>query len=468
MSPYCRKKIVNPVACSLVWVSCFVLILIPCQLPAAILSPSHRLILESLGRKSTNELALIAAGEIQNGFKNVEGLSNEDRLRYLNSSNVSFTINQFWSDILTRIRLEPPLPVLSDHGSIPASQMKQLRRLLRINAKVLRDLHTGTNQADQPIFDRAPPSAWGNVAMIQAISYFKSLSTLLTFDAAVLCQDGDSGLAFESFKALISFARSSCLEDSPWACSEAILGIRSARSALRRFVEAKLFTPEQLALVLKEIESFQIHGHARRSFFGLFCESVHGRNLILAARGTGSPGLKTDSVWSKHGADLLVPEMAWAYYVIGMAAFFDATRAPQDKLESIRVNLLRELKLHTQNQSSLADVTTLMDGEIVSSYDRLWILGEELEIMKLFVHVEQYRLGNSGRLPPSIDALIPTYMGAIPLNPINRQPIHYQTIPGGYLIYSLGFNGIDDTAGTITSPEADPGDDLVLKVVIPP
>lgn len=459
------------VLAGLIW---YALIPVSYQVPAAVLSQSHRSILESLAAKSTNQLSLIVATELHEAIKNVEGLSKEDAARYLASSGVSWTTNQYWFEILSRIRMEPPLPELSAHGLIPAPQMKKLRRVLRINEKVLSKVRTRTEEPDKPMFDRLSPSAspsWQR----ESRPACQMLSSLLEFEAAVLCQDGKAAPALESFQALMAIARSLLMEDHHFAHRTAGRSIEKALSSLQRFIEAKLLTSAQLALVMKEIESVQIDGKAQRSAFWKLCENVNDRRLGLSApaRAIGFPGRKSASEWWNSGADAsrpdpLAPEMEWTCYVVGMVAFINSTREHQEPPESLRMSLCRDLRLHTPTGTNLIEVATMLEEQATISTEALYHLGTDIEIMRLLVLVEQYRIASGGTLPRTVEALIPGYMVEVPREPFNRLPLQYRILPDGYLIYSVGYDGIDQTAGSAPPPGRGRGNDQWVKVLLLP
>jgi hypothetical protein len=58
--------------------------------------------------------------------------------------------------------------------------------------------------------------------------------------------------------------------------------------------------------------------------------------------------------------------------------------------------------------------------------------------------VERYRLANRGALPPTLDALVPTYLAAVPLDPFDDQPLRYKRMPKGFSVYSIGADLRDD------------------------
>jgi hypothetical protein len=58
--------------------------------------------------------------------------------------------------------------------------------------------------------------------------------------------------------------------------------------------------------------------------------------------------------------------------------------------------------------------------------------------------LERFRLAN-GRLPEQLTPLVPQYIDAIPNDVIDGQPLRYRLIGGGgYLVYSIGWNQVDD------------------------
>jgi hypothetical protein len=50
-----------------------------------------------------------------------------------------------------------------------------------------------------------------------------------------------------------------------------------------------------------------------------------------------------------------------------------------------------------------------------------------------------------GRLPETLEALVPEFCATVPRDPVNGQPLRYRRLPeGGFLLYSVGENGADD------------------------
>lgn len=62
------------------------------------------------------------------------------------------------------------------------------------------------------------------------------------------------------------------------------------------------------------------------------------------------------------------------------------------------------------------------------------------------IAIERYRLKN-GKIPDSLDALVPAYLAGVPHDIIDGQPLRYRCVGvDSYIIYSVGWNGKDDGA----------------------
>ena len=58
--------------------------------------------------------------------------------------------------------------------------------------------------------------------------------------------------------------------------------------------------------------------------------------------------------------------------------------------------------------------------------------------------VERYRRAHDGALPPSLDALVPALLPAVPIDPFTGHPLVYKSGKDSYLLYSADMNRNDD------------------------
>lgn len=57
--------------------------------------------------------------------------------------------------------------------------------------------------------------------------------------------------------------------------------------------------------------------------------------------------------------------------------------------------------------------------------------------------IERHRLSN-GRAPDGLNKLVPTYLDTVPRDPFDGQPLRYKKLVKGYVVYSIGEDGVDD------------------------
>ncbi len=58
--------------------------------------------------------------------------------------------------------------------------------------------------------------------------------------------------------------------------------------------------------------------------------------------------------------------------------------------------------------------------------------------------IERHRLAHEGRMPWSLEELVPAYLPAVPHDLFDNQPLRFNLLPIGYVLYSLGADGVDD------------------------
>ena len=66
-----------------------------------------------------------------------------------------------------------------------------------------------------------------------------------------------------------------------------------------------------------------------------------------------------------------------------------------------------------------------------------------LRSAKAILAAERFRL-DTGRLPKSLEELVPTYLDTLPVDPFTATPLRFAVTEEGIVIYSIGENLIDD------------------------
>src|SRR5262249_28006200 len=70
-----------------------------------------------------------------------------------------------------------------------------------------------------------------------------------------------------------------------------------------------------------------------------------------------------------------------------------------------------------------------------------------------------------GAYPKELAELAPKYLTQVPEDLFSGKPLIYRPADKGYLLYSVGTNGVDD--GGQGHGEAPPGDDLAGRIPLP-
>jgi hypothetical protein len=70
-----------------------------------------------------------------------------------------------------------------------------------------------------------------------------------------------------------------------------------------------------------------------------------------------------------------------------------------------------------------------------------------IERLDLVFALEQFR-AETGKYPQSLAELVPTHIAKIPLDPLARKPFRYRAKNDGYMLWSIGSNGVDDDGRT--------------------
>jgi hypothetical protein len=74
-----------------------------------------------------------------------------------------------------------------------------------------------------------------------------------------------------------------------------------------------------------------------------------------------------------------------------------------------------------------------------------------LRVVQTGLAIERYRLANGGRLPSTLDALVPKYLAAPPVDPFTGEPLLFKARAQGYVVYSVGEDGSDDDGTPLPS-----------------
>ena len=108
------------------------------------------------------------------------------------------------------------------------------------------------------------------------------------------------------------------------------------------------------------------------------------------------------------------------------------------------------------HQSNLSNpvIVTLMPafGSVIVKSDRTQ---QTREAAMVVVAIERYRLANRV-WPATLDALVPMYLATVPLDRCDGNPLRYRFTPQGPIVYSIGWDRIDDQGRSVYDTNGKP------------
>jgi hypothetical protein len=275
----------------------------------------------------------------------------------------------------------------------------------------------------------------------------RSVALLLALDAIHRAHRGEIDPAVASCRASLNAARS--LGDEPLVISMhiRITGWKSAGEAVERVLslgaagDAEL---AKLAALLAEEEKHPTLYLALRGERG----SVHA---VMTGLGEGRFSL-ADPILD------LGEMMVWRERLAGWQLRMQVRREHPEVLEMLNRDVAaaalpaheqakpmedidREVRSHKDHNTSLT-IPILVLG--VTNVAERFRQGQALlRTLRAAVAAERYRLAK-GAWPASLGDLVPAYLDAVPLDPIDGAPLRYARHAEGVTVYSVGLDGTDD------------------------
>jgi hypothetical protein len=106
-------------------------------------------------------------------------------------------------------------------------------------------------------------------------------------------------------------------------------------------------------------------------------------------------------------------------------------------------------------------MAALVSGGIRSFAEAFDRDAAQLRTTATAIAIERYRLANN-KLPDSLDALVPTYLNTVPLDPFDEKPLRYSQKELGYTVYSIGSNLRDEQGATQQGNDIKTGDIVLI------
>ena len=318
--------------------------------------------------------------------------------------------------------------------SVDAAMLQAIEVFLSENEKALTLLH----EAVALDYSRYPMDfGQGFHVFAPWLGGVREAAFLLSLEGLAACAQGDSNRAVESVHATLALAKSL---DCPVLISRLVqIAIQAtAYHNIEQMVNRVTLTDVQLQTISGWVEAYVKPEGYRQNLIGEGCFGL----AMFRAPGSLSPEMGG----SKILAAIVVPMKILGLYDRDMLAY---------------VNLMQDY----------IDALALPEGERTVAYEAIaqaFSRGErgglltkqfapalwrtyQLEVRNIArrrvtwtaLAAERFRLAQ-GRLPTTLDELVPTYLDAVPIDPFDGQSLRYRLLEKGYVVYSIGTDEIDD------------------------
>ena len=352
----------------------------------------------------------------------------------------------------------------------PAPVLAAARAELASNAVPLAALHAALERPRNRY-----PVDLRNSASIPAthLGPVKQVARMLTLEARFAAETGDAVRATSALLASLKAART--LGDEPLLISYLVriadnaIAIDGAEGVLSRI---PLNRPqlEQLQQAFVLAESPDHFGRAFLGERGLALEHFTmpaGRLLPLLAAPGGAPanassgwqGFATASLYQLYDLGGLKARDC-AYYLDRMDELIEAGARPRTEMLDRQERFGRELGRMQARRSSF--ILLPMSRMGLPAFER--VSAKELRSVTTLrcaqtaMAVERWRLAHGDALPPTLDALVPRFLAAVPIDLMDGKPLKFRALAKGYVVYSFGEDGLDDGGLPFNERGTDPKD----------
>jgi hypothetical protein len=308
---------------------------------------------------------------------------------------------------------------------VPSENKVAMETFLARNAKTLEFLHqAGQIEQCRYTYPLTVPSGF----MIPYLTEIKDCAQLL--NQFVLMQV-EAGKTTEATQGMIEELRlGESMIQEPILVSYLVrlavdgMGIAS----ISRILDRQSLSEQQLVDLQAELRTIRQGLRMDQALIGERCclldESVMGQNL-----GFGSTPFRWVGFWDTN----LVRSMEF----IDQLMVITKMEARDRWAEYQRIN----------NEVDQLSILFYMTKMLMQSISRIGMLElrsiAQLDCARAGLGVERYWLAE-GRLPETLEQLVPKFIEAVPIDPFDGKPLRYKRLEKGYTIYSVGEDGEDN------------------------
>lgn len=118
---------------------------------------------------------------------------------------------------------------------------------------------------------------------------------------------------------------------------------------------------------------------------------------------------------------------------------------------------------NASNAGYLCIVPKMILPDVEKMYEMHLRVRATMECAITALAIERYRM-KEGALPETVEALVPEYLPAVYVDPFDGKPLRYKRGGAGYMVYTIGADGVDDEGWEPGPDNSDETFDWVFRV----
>jgi len=346
-------------------------------------------------------------------------------------------------------------PFLRKYVESRSAALKQIRRAATSDNAYFPHNWSGEDPRDlpgYPILNRIT-NYWGNEVAGNLPEYgvLDRAANLLMVDALLHARDGNAAEAFEDVRLMLRLRK--LVDGYPLVLARSTAaGLdRTACATLRSVLSFVRPSRELVNRIIGELANREEANALDRALFGetarglMVYATVPDAATLLAKAGTGQ-------VPQTYFPNRLCARLLWIRtldeyrFLRSMRAIRAAYRKPLTQAEIIllptgmSVSRSAPPPIHAYWTSPLAD---RMTAEIQYAPELVAFAGAHAALARTALVLSLYK-ANTGAYPVTLGALVPAYLPKAPIDPCDGAPLRYSVRDSGFLVYSVGLDGVDD------------------------
>jgi len=333
--------------------------------------------------------------------------------------------------------------------------------------------------AKAPRLELQPDYSLGLAMPMDGLSALPGSAQFLAQQSLLQIHEGKIGSAIENVIAIIRLADMVARQQSMMSQAVSLSMQRMACNVTWEILQAKETTPADLFLLQSLWEktaptaylkpSLRMERAAARSLFD------EGEEAIKAASGGGSSsGSPSFDLGDLEG---LATTSAWAlfYRYDDEREYLEDYQAILDQIPETGENwrpflvTTREISKRLSHAGLSRMLSSTMAYVALTNMERFPLTITVRKLCLTAIAIRRYQLDHANTAPSSLADLVPKYLSAVPLDPMDGKPLRYSTNGAGdYTLYSVGKDGVDDggNAASPPSPSGNPTLDFANRIDI--